>query len=67
MQNKNKKPGRPKKTVEQLLDKQIQVLTDLEVLKKTPSAKRSAKQLKKIAVLDSYARRIERRIQTGKW
>jgi len=67
MTEKKKKPGRPRKTSEELLVKQLQVVTDLDKLKKVPSDKRTAAQLKKIAVLDSYARRITRRLETGKW
>jgi hypothetical protein len=65
--NKYDKPGRPRFTAEQLIDKQLKVVTELEALKAIPNRKRTARQWRRFYYLSAHAVRIERRITTGTW
>jgi len=68
MKNKNKQVGRPRKSVEELMQKRDDIECELYALRqKTPPKKRTAKQKQAIINVASYLCKLNRRIQTGEW
>lgn len=62
-----KRAGRPRYTDDQLHTKQIECDKDLTALLETPRSKRTANQLRRIEWLVVYARRLRKRLATGRW
>lgn len=61
------KLGRPRHSTEKLYEIQLDKAGLYEALKSIPAKKRTGNQMREMAVLSSYIRRIDRRISTGKW